>query len=179
MHPHRDMEIVSYIVDGELTHRDSMGNSETLKRGEVQYMSAGSGIVHSEHNRNTNENLRLLQIWIVPPEKNLEVLYGSHAYKKEQRENKLLNIVSSQNGDAKIKLYQDVNIFVSELEEGKVIDFPINEKRQIYFVQIEGSSEINGVVLNDGDAMEVTKETNLSIKALQNSHFLFLEMAEN
>ncbi|MDD3835366.1 MAG: pirin family protein, partial [Sulfurimonas sp.] len=179
MHPHRDMEIVSYIVDGELTHRDSMGNSETLKRGEVQYMSAGSGIMHSEHNRNTNENLRLLQIWIVPPEKNLPTLYGSHAYKKEQRENKLLNIVSSQSGVAEIKLYQDVNIFVSELEEGKVIDFPINEKRQIYFVQIEGSSEINGVVLNDGDAMEVTKEANLSIKALQNSHFLFLEMAES
>ncbi|EQB39958.1 hypothetical protein M947_05075 [Sulfurimonas hongkongensis] len=161
MHPHHDMEIVSYIVDGELTHKDSMGNSEMLKRGEVQYMSAGSGVMHSEHNRHTSDDLRLLQIWIVPPEKNLQILYGSHAYKKKQRENKLLNIVSSQNGDAKIKLYQDVDIFVSELDDGKVLEFSIKEKRQIYFVQIEGSSDINGVVLNDGDAMEVTKETNL------------------
>ncbi|NLC28189.1 MAG: pirin family protein, partial [Campylobacteraceae bacterium] len=116
MHPHRDMEIVSYVVDGELTHKDSMGNSKTLKRGEVQYMSAGGGVMHSEHNNSTNEDLRLLQMWIIPPEKNLPTLYGSHAYKKEQRENNLLNIVSSRAGNAAIKLYQDINIFVGELE---------------------------------------------------------------
>lgn len=179
MHPHHDMEIVSYIVDGELTHKDSMGNLETLKRGEVQYMSAGSGVMHSEHNKNTSHDLRLLQIWIVPPEKNLEILYGSYRYKKEQRENRLLNIVSSQDGSAAIKLYQDVNIFVSELEEGKVLEFPINKMRQVYFVQIEGSSNINGTILNDGDAMEVTKEASLNIKSLQNSHFLFIEMPES
>lgn len=179
MHPHRDMEIISYIVDGELTHKDSLGNSETLRRGEVQYMSAGDGVVHSEHNRSASKDLRLLQIWIVPPEKNLPTLYGSHPYKKTQRENKLLNVVSSQEGDAEIKLYQDVDIFVSELDEGKIIEFAIDDKRQIYFVQIEGSSDVNGLVLNDGDAMEVTKEANLTIKALQSSHFLFIEMPES
>ena len=179
MHPHHDMEIVSYVVDGGITHKDSIGNEETLKRGEVQYMSAGSGIVHAEHNKSTSKALRLLQIWIVPPKKNLETLYGSFFYKKEQRKNKLLNIVSSQKGSACVKIYQDVNIFVSELESKKVLDFKIKENRQIYFVQIEGSSNINGLILDNGDAMEITQETILNIEALENSHFLFIEMLEN
>jgi redox-sensitive bicupin YhaK (pirin superfamily) len=173
------MEIISYIVDGEMTHKDSMGNEETLKRGEVQYMSAGSGIIHSEHNKHTDEDLRLLQIWIVPPEKNLQTLYGSHTYKREQRENRLLEIVSSRDGSAPVKIYQDIKIFVSELTEGKTLEFAISEKRQVYFVQIEGSSNINGVDLDNGDAMEVRQESSLSITALQNSHFLFIEMLED
>lgn len=179
MHPHHDMEIISYVVDGELTHKDSMGNSQTLKRGEVQYMSAGSGIIHSEHNTSSSDDLRLLQIWIVPPKRNLQTLYGSYEYKKEQRENKLLHIVSSQDGSAAVKLHQDINIFVSELEEGKILEFHINEKRQVYFLQIEGSSNVNGIILNYGDAIKVTKETILDIKALQKSHFLFLELLES
>lgn len=179
MHPHSDMEIISYVVDGELTHKDSIGNSETLKRGEVQYMSAGSGILHSEHNKSTSEDLRLLQIWIIPPKKNLQTLYGSYRYKKEQRENKLLNIVSCLDGSAEVKLYQDVNIFVSELEEGKILEFPIGIKRQVYFIQIEGRSSVNDITLDNGDAIEVTQETSLNIKALENSHFLFIEMDES
>jgi len=173
------MEIVSYVVRGEITHKDSMGNAETLKRGEVQYISAGSGIVHSEHNKNKSEDLRLLQIWIIPPQKNLPTLYGSHLYKETERRNKLLNIVSSQDGNAEIKLYQDVAIYVSELDEQMSLEFAIDEARQVYFVQIEGSSDINGVILNDGDAMEITHERSLSIKALQKSHFLFIEMPQS
>jgi len=179
MHPHKDMEIITYIVDGELTHKDSIGNAETLKRGEVQYMSAGSGIVHSEHNNSTNKDLRLLQIWIIPPKKSLKTIYGSYQYKKEQRENTLLNIVSSEDGSAQVKLHQDVNIFVGELEMEKVLKFTINKKRQVYFIQIEGSSNINGITLDNGDAMEVTKEVSLDIKALSSSHFLFIEMAKS
>lgn len=168
MHPHYDMEIISYIVDGEITHKDSKGNEEVLKRGEVQYMSAGSGIVHAEHNKSENEDLRLLQIWIVPPEKNLPTRYGSYKYTQEQRKNKLLKIIA----------LKEANIFVSELDAGKGLDFPIDKNRQVYFVQIEGSSDVNGITLNDGDALEVTKEESLNIKALQNSHFLFIEMPE-
>jgi redox-sensitive bicupin YhaK (pirin superfamily) len=178
MHPHHDMEIVSYVVKGEITHKDSMGNEETLKRGEVQYMSAGNGIVHSEHNKSSSEDLRLLQIWIIPPKKNLQTLYGSHPFKKEQRKNSLLNIVSSQEGSAAIKLHQDINIFVSELNSGKALAYTINTNRQLYFMQIEGRSNINGIELNNGDAMQVTQETSLDIQALEKSHFLFIEMAE-
>ncbi|WP_419763623.1 MAG: pirin family protein [Arcobacter sp.] len=177
-HPHANMEIISYIIEGEITHKDSMGNSETLKRGEVQYLSAGEGIYHSEHNLHESKDLRLLQIWIIPPRKGLPRLYGSKKFKKEQRENKFLNIVSSQDGDATIKIYQDINIYVSELDESKSLDFEIQNQRQVYFVQIEGNSSINGIELKNGDAMEITKENKITIEAITNSYFLFIEMKE-
>lgn len=177
MHPHENMEIITYVINGELTHKDSLGNIETLSRGDVQYLSAGDGIYHSEHNLHKFENLRLLQMWIVPPQKGLSRLYGSHKFLNEDRKNKLLNIVSSNKGLSPIKIYQDVNFFVSELEKEKTLDFKISGNRQIYFVQIEGNSLINGIELNLGDAAEITSENNLHIEALENSHFLFIEMS--
>ena len=177
-HPHSNMEIISYVVNGEITHKDSMGNSETLKRGEVQYLSAGDGIYHSEHNVHKSEDLRLLQIWIIPPFAGLPRLYGSKRFEEIDRKNTLLNIVSSQEGTADIKIYQDVNIYVSELEIKKSLDFEIKENRQVYFVQIEGSSKINEIILNAGDAMEIMDIEKIEIKALENSHFLFIEMAK-
>ncbi|MGJ0319453.1 pirin family protein [Aliarcobacter cryaerophilus] len=173
MHPHENMEIISYIVDGEITHKDSMGNSETLKRGEVQYLSAGDGIYHSEKNE-SDKILRLLQIWVFPPQKGLPRLYGSHKFKEKDRYNKLLNIVSSQDGDSAIKIYQDVNIYVSEFD--KELEFEIKEDRQIYFVQIERSSTVNGVALDFGDAMEITNEDKIVINPISKSHILFIEM---
>ena len=177
-HPHANMEIISYVVKGEITHKDSMGNSETLKRGEVQYLSAGDGIYHSEHNVHKSDDLRLLQIWIVPPKAGLPRLYGSKRFEEIDRKNRLLNIVSSQNGTADIKIYQDINIYVSELEINKTLDFKIEKNRQVYFVQIEGSSSVNEITLNDGDAMEILDIEEIKIKALENSHFLFIEMAK-
>ena len=176
IHIHENMEIITYVINGELTHKDSLGNIETLTRGDVQYLSAGDGIYHSEHNLHKFENLRLLQMWIVPPQKGLSRLYGSHKFLDTDRKNKLLNIVSSNKGLSPIKIYQDVNFFVSELEKEKTLDFKISENRQIYFVQIEGNSLINEIELNLGDAAEITNEDNLHIKALENSHFLFIEM---
>ena len=176
MHPHSNMEIISYIIDGEITHKDSMGNSETLKRGEVQYLSAGDGIYHSEHNLHKSDDLRLLQIWIIPPKAGLPRLYGSHKYKFEQRDNKLLNIVSSQNGDSNIKIYQDINIFVSEFD--KAFEYKIQKDRQVYFVQIEGTTEVNGTILEYGDAMEIVDEEKLTINPQTKSHILFIEMAK-
>ncbi|AXH11179.1 pirin family protein [Halarcobacter bivalviorum] len=177
-HPHHNMEIISYIVEGEITHKDSMGNEETLKRGEVQYLSAGNGIYHSEYNLHEAKDLRLLQIWIIPPTIGLPRLYGSQKFEKEQRENRLLNIVSSKDGNAPIKIHQDVNLYVSELEKGNSLDFKIDKNRQIYFVQIEGTSSINNIDLNEGDALEITKEEKLTILASSNSHFLFIEMPQ-
>ena len=170
------MEIISYVIKGEITHKDSMGNSETLKRGEVQYLSAGDGIYHSEHNVHKTEDLRLLQIWIVPPKAGLPRLYGSKRFEEIDRKNRLLNIVSSQNGTADIKIYQDINIYVSQLDENKTLDFNIKKDRQVYFVQIEGSSNINGITLQNGDAMEIVDIDDIEIKGLEDSHFLFIEM---
>ncbi|MEY3090017.1 MAG: hypothetical protein RL113_333 [Pseudomonadota bacterium] len=177
-HPHENMEIISYIVDGEITHKDSMGNSETLTRGEVQYLSAGDGIEHSEYNRHESQDLRLLQIWIFPPRKGLAKLYGSHRFTPSQRKNQLLHIISSHKGNAPIKIYQDVDIYVCELDAVKALSFDLSNDRQVYFVQIEGSSIVNDVALDHGDAMEIKEESTLHITAVTNSHFLFIEMAQ-
>lgn len=173
-HPHRDMEIISYVIDGELTHGDSMGNRSTLSRGHVQYMSAGTGVYHSEHNLG-DETLRFLQIWIIPNERGYDPNYGDYKFNWDDRKNKWLNIVSSKEGDAPIKINQDSNIFVLELDEDKEIDFKVGKNRQAYMVQIEGSSDINNTILNTRDALEITEE-DIKIKALKNSHFLIIEM---
>lgn len=173
-HPHRDMEIVSYVVDGELTHADSMGNKRALNRGHVQYMSAGTGVLHSEHNLG-EDTLRFLQIWIIPDQKRYEPNYGDYKFEWNDRKNKWLNIVSSKNGDAPIKINQDSNIFVLELDKDNEIDFKVGEGRQAYLVQIEGSSDINGIELSMRDGMEIVEE-DIKIKALETSHFLVVEM---
>jgi len=131
----------------------------------------------SEHNKG-DKDLRLLQMWIIPPEKNVTPIYGQERYKEEESKNKLLNIVSSQKGTSKVKIHQDINMYVSQLEDTKNLEFEIQQDRQVYFIQIEGSSNINGIELNHGDAMEITQENKLDIVAINNSHFLFIEMKE-
>lgn len=174
-HPHRDMEIVTYLVSGKLTHKDSMGNERTLERGEVQYMSAGTGVYHSEYNIEEKDDLRLLQIWIYPDAKNYQPNYGDMKFNWDDRVNNWLHMVSSTEGDAPIKIHQDMNIYSLYLEEGKTATFDVAKNRQAYLVQIEGDSIINSVELNERDAMEIVEE-NLTINAKSNSHFLVLEM---
>lgn len=174
VHPHRDMEIISYVVNGELTHGDSMGNNNTVTRGQVQYMSAGTGVLHSEYNLG-EDTLRFLQIWILPVKNGLEPNYGDFRFNWEDRKNNWLHMVSDINGNAPIKINQDANIYSLELEQGKKIEFPIKEGRQAYLVQIEGISIINDFELNDQDGMEIVEE-NISIKAVETSHILIIEM---
>ncbi|MDF2891832.1 MAG: Pirin-related protein [Clostridia bacterium] len=173
-HPHKDMEIVSYVVNGQLTHGDSMGNKRSLSRGHMQYMSAGTGVFHSEHNIG-KDMLRFLQIWIQPDEKGHTPNYGDYMFEWDERINKWFHAVSSKEGNALIRINQDVNIYVLELEKDKEIDFPVNTGRQAYLVQIEGSSSINFVTLDAKDAMEIVEE-NIAVKAIEKSHLIVLEM---
>lgn len=173
-HPHRDMEIVSYVIDGELTHADSMGNANTISRGHVQYMSAGTGVYHSEHNRG-KVLARFLQIWIIPDQRGYKPQYGDMRFTAEQRNNQWLKIVSGFDGDGPIKIHQDVNLSVLELDAGKTIHFDVKAGRQAYLVQIEGSSDINGATLTMRDALESVEE-NLRITANDKSHYLVIEM---
>lgn len=168
------MEIISYVVDGELTHGDSMGNKNTITRGHVQYMSAGTGVYHSEHNLG-QDRARLLQIWIFPDKQGYEPNYGDYRFDWNERQNKWLHMVSSKDGDAPIKINQDINVYSLELEKGKEINFQVNERRQAYLVQIEGNSIINEIELNDRDGMEIVEE-DILIQAKENSHILILEM---
>lgn len=173
-HPHNDMEIVTYIVNGTLTHKDSIGNERKLTRGEVQYMSAGTGLYHSEIN-NSDDPLRLLQIWILPDKKNHTPNYGEYKFPLKDREGKWLHMVSSKTGDAAIKINQDVNIYSLINEEKSSIDFKVSKGRQAYLVQIEGTSTINGITLIEKDALEIVEE-DISILSKSKSHFIILEM---
>lgn len=173
-HPHENMEIVTYIVSGELTHGDSMGNKRTLSRGNMQYMSAGTGVYHSEHNL-SDDMLRLLQIWIIPDKQGLKPQYGDFEFNFDDRRNKFLHMVSSMEGNAPIKINQDTNIYTLFLEKGKEIDFKVEAGRQAYLVQIEGNSVINDIEISEKDAMEIIEE-DISIDAKTNSHFIILEM---
>jgi redox-sensitive bicupin YhaK (pirin superfamily) len=174
MHPHQDMEIISYVVNGHLTHGDSMGNKNTIGRGNVQYMSAGTGIYHSEHNLGAEE-ARLLQIWIKPSEKRLAPKYGDHSFDWELRQNKWLNIVSSVDGNAAIKINQDANICVSEIDKEKMLTLDIKKGRIAYLVLIEGEVTINHESLVARDALEII-EGSIEIKANEKAHVLVVEM---
>lgn len=173
-HPHQNMEIISYVVKGELTHVDSMGNKGNLKRGDVQYMSAGTGAYHSEHNLG-EEVARFLQIWILPDKEGHKPNYGEYKFEWNDRKNKWLHMVSSNQGEAVIKVNQDVNIFTLELDERNEIDYCVKADRQAYLVQIEGKSNINGIILNEREAMEIVEE-DIKIKADVLSNFIIVEM---
>lgn len=174
MHPHRDMEIISYVVNGELNHGDTIGNKNTITRGHVQYMSAGTGISHTEYNYGDTTS-RFLQIWLVPDKKGLTPNYGDYRFNWDDRKNNWLQIVSPIEGDAPIKINQDANIYVIELDRDQQIDFKVGKERQAYLVQIEGVSEVNGISLNNRDALEIIEE-NIVIKAKDTSHILIIEM---
>lgn len=176
-HPHRDMEIVSYVVDGALTHADSMGHKNTLTRGHVQYMSAGTGVYHSEYNY-SDTLARFLQVWIVPDKKGHTPNYGDYKFDWDDRRNKWLHIVSGQENDAKIKIHQDANIFVLELDADRETEFPVETGRQAYLIQIEGTSLVNNISLGMRDAMEITEEA-ISLKASEKSHFILIEMKKS
>jgi hypothetical protein len=173
-HGHRDMEIISYVIDGELSHADSMDNQRALTRGHVQYMSAGTGIYHSEHNYGAKIT-RFLQIWIIPDKKGYSPNYGDYRFEWESRKNKWLYMVSSAQGSAPVKINQDVNISAIQLEENNEIDYAVQKGRQAYLVQIEGRSKINDILLNERDAIEIVEE-NIRIKSEKLSHCIIIEM---
>lgn len=174
MHPHKNMEIISYVVSGTLTHQDSMGNKNTISRGHVQYMSAGTGVFHSEHNLG-KEILRFLQIWILPDKKDYTPAYGDYLFHWEERNNKWLHLVSSKTGQAPITINQDVNIYAVALEANHSISFTVEKNRQAYLVIIEGQVVVNNIELDTKDALEITEES-ITITVNQQAHLLLLEM---
>jgi redox-sensitive bicupin YhaK (pirin superfamily) len=178
-HPHKNMEIISYVVEGGLSHADSMKNEETLTRGQVQYMSAGTGVWHSEYN-NGDILLRFLQIWILPDADGYEPNYGSQRFAEGDRKNKWLHIATSARNiasDAPIRIHADINAYATILDDGFDIDFKVAPGRQAYLVQIEGEADINGIRLSMRDALEISEE-NITIKPIGQSHFIVIEMAK-
>jgi len=172
-HPHRDMEIITYIVEGELTHKDSMGNESTLSSGGVQYMSAGTKVVHSEYN-NAKEELHLYQIWILPNQKGLTPNYGDMMFDKSERDNKFLHIVSNQNKDGKIFINQEADIFVGEFDKNQEIEINLDGHDYIYLVLIDGELETKTLKVQKQDSLESSENLKLVVK--ENSHLLVLKV---
>lgn len=172
-HPHENMEIITYVISGELTHGDSMMNQRTLNRGEVQYMSAGTGITHSEWNHG-EKVLRLLQIWIFPDKNGYEPQYGDLRLPWEARQGQWLLLVSEKERGAPVQIHQDMNIYVSEISDVKSLQFDIEKKRQAYLVVIEGEAKINGIGLRERDGVEITEPFLLTAKSY--AHVILFEM---
>lgn len=174
-HPHENMEIISYVVDGVLTHRDSMGNQRELTRGQVQYMSAGTGVWHSEFNL-TERTARFLQIWILPDQTGLQPDYGDFRFAWEDRENKWLRIVSGWEGGGPVRIHQDVNISVLSLSAGHSVEYQLESGRQAYLIQIEGTGQVNGNTLSERDAAEITEESGITLRADSQAHYILFDM---
>ena len=173
-HPHKDMEIITYIIRGELSHEDSMGNKETLGRGAVQYLSAGTGITHSEKNEG-NEEVHLIQTWILPEAKGLTPRYGSQIFDMKRRHNRWLHLVGSDDKGSAIPIYQDANMYVTELDSNRTLSFELEKHRQLYVKVMEGRANINSICFEQGDAAKVEGE-DLHIEALCDAHILLVEM---
>ena len=174
-HPHRDFEIISYVVDGELTHADSMNNQHTLTRGQSQYMSAGTGITHSEYNRG-GKMLRFMQIWFYPDRKGYAPSYGDHRFRWEDRIGGWMPMASGD-GDSRfpIQIHADVHMYSAVLEEGKELSFEIKPGRQAYLTLVEGAAEAGGIAMKERDALEAVEE-DIVIKAQESAHLLIIEM---
>jgi redox-sensitive bicupin YhaK (pirin superfamily) len=179
-HPHQNMEIISYVVEGELSHADSMGNEQTLTRGQVQYMSAGTGVTHSEYNHG-NVPLRFFQIWIFADQDNYPPNYGDQRFVWEDRINAWLSIATGVNNvhsKAPIRIHQDVNVYASYLTVGSQLPFEVGPGRQAYLVVGEGKARVNGIGLHTRDALEITEE-DIVIEAIEeNAHLVIIEMAK-
>lgn len=173
-HPHKDMEILTYVLRGELSHQDSMGNKETLPRGACQYMSAGTGITHSEMNDGTEE-VHFIQTWILPEASNLTPRYGSKTITFKERHNQWLHLAGPAGSGAAIEFYQDANAYVAEVDDKQNLTFTLERGRQLYVKLMEGSCMINGIQFEAGDAAEVESE-DLQIQAASNTHILLIEM---
>jgi len=174
-HPHRDMEIISYVLSGAIEHKDSMGNGRVIRAGEFQYMAAGSGVQHSEFNPSKTEPLRLLQIWIQPDAKGVKPRYAEKNYSAAPTGK--LNLVASKSGrDGSIAIHQDADLSFAKLDAGQKVSQPLAKNRHAWIHVAEGEVEVNGTKLAGGDAVGVSDESVLNISATKASQVLLFDL---
>lgn len=175
MHPHRDMEIITYILSGSLEHKDSMGNGRVIRAGDVQYMAAGSGVRHSEFNPSNEEAVRLLQIWILPDTKGVAPRYAEKSLRGAPT-GKWHLIVSKTGRDESISIHQDADLWLAKLEAGQKVSYLPAKSRYAWVHVAEGEVNINGVVLSQGDAVGVHAESSLQVSATKPSQVLLFDL---
>ncbi len=175
MHPHRDMEIITYVLSGAVAHKDSMGNSGIIKPGDVQRMSAGTGIYHSEVNP-LDEELYLYQIWIMPKEKNVTPTYEQKRFEDVEKKNNLRLVASPNGADGSVTIGQDAKLFASLLDNEKRVSCNIERGRAAWVQCVAGVVSVNGIELKTGDAGAITDEQNLVIESKDSSHILLFDL---
>ena len=176
-HPHDNMEIITIPLSGQLEHKDSMGNTGVISKGEVQVMSAGTGIQHSEKNKNQDEALKLLQIWLFPNKKNVKPRYDQRAFDLEAAKNNLLTIVSPMGEKQGLNIYQNAWFSLGKLDKDYTITYQLKDKNNgVYVFVIDGDLLINGEQLNRRDALGIAGAGDLEIKANSESELLLMEI---
>lgn len=164
-HSHRDMEIITYVLEGALEHRDSMGNGSIIRPGEVQRMSAGSGVTHSEYNALEKDPVHLLQIWIIPEKRGLEPSYEQKTFSTEEKKNRFRLIASPDGKEGSVTIHQDARLYAAVIEPRQVVELEHSPKRYGWFHVARGEVEVNGISLSAGDGAAVVEEGRLQISA--------------
>ena len=175
-HGHRDMEILTYVVSGDLSHKDSLGNAATIRPNELQRMTAGTGVQHSEHSSQTEET-HLLQIWILPEKENIEPSYEQVYFPPEEKSGKLKLVASRGGGDGSVHINQDVSLYNSILAKGDEIEYKLPKNRHAWLQMIKGKIKLNSEVLNAGDGAAISEEEILQINSLADeTEFLLFDL---
>lgn len=175
-HGHRDMEIISYVLDGALAHQDSMGNGSVLHYGDVQRMTAGTGVRHSEFNHSKTEGVHFLQIWIEPSQTGIEPGYEEKHFTPESKQGQLRLIASSDGRDGSVLVHQDAAIYATILNGGDTVTHALGEGRAAYVHLIRGTATVNGVTLAAGDAVKVLAESQVVIDGAEAAELLVFDL---
>ncbi len=176
-HPHRDMEIITYVLQGALEHKDSLGTGSVIRPGDGQRMSAGSGIRHSEANPSTTDPVHLLQIWIMPSQKGIAPSYEQKAFPEADKRGKLRVIASPDGREGSVTINQDASLYVSLLDPDQTVTHQLAPGRYAWVQVAKGEVALNGKVLKQGDGAAVTDETKLTLKGIQDAEILLFDLA--
>jgi len=176
-HSHRDMEIITYVLSGELAHKDSMGNGSIIRPGEVQRMSAGTGVVHSEMNPSRTEPVHFLQIWVVPDRSGHEPGYEQKLFPDAERRGKLRVVASPDGRDGSVTIHQDALVHASLLERGERVSYSLPSTRHAWVHVARGTVDVNGQSLREGDGAAISDEDRLDLTARESSEVLLFDLA--
>ncbi len=176
-HGHRDMEIISYVLEGALEHKDSIGNGSVIRPGDVQRMSAGTGIFHSEFNSSKTDPVHFLQIWILPAQQGLKPSYEQKTFSEEEKRG-TLRLVGSQDGrDGSITIHQDLDLYTTVLKEAEEVTHRLKEGRRAWVQVTRGSVQLNGQQLDSGDGAAISQEECIAIKGTSDAEILLFDIA--
>ncbi|MCH8620929.1 pirin family protein [Undibacterium sp. TS12] len=175
-HPHQNMEIITYVLEGAIAHKDSMGNGSTIRPGNVQYMSAGTGVRHSEFNPANTEHTRLLQIWIQPDQLGGEPLYGEKEFSREEKQGRLRLVVSGDGAESSIRIRQDARLYVGLFDAGQRAEMTLDKNRLSYVHIARGELTVNGQSLKEGDALMLAAEEKLVLEQGNQAEVLVFDL---